>query len=105
MKRFGFFRMTPDKTMAFKDDACHGGKKSKERITVAVCSNMDGSDKMKLLVIVKFKNPRCFKNAKSLPVDYYYNRKAWMLSGIFEAWLRKHEQGIHQKRTQHHHAG
>ena len=84
-----FFRMTPDKTMAFKDDACHGGKKSKERITAAVCANMDGSDKMKLLVIGKFQNPRCFKNVKSLPVDYYYNRKAWMLSGIFEDWLRK----------------
>lgn len=71
-----FFRMIPDKTMAFKDDACHGWKKSKERITVAVCANMDGSDKMKLLVIGKFQNPRCFKNVKSLPVDYYYNRKA-----------------------------
>lgn len=84
-----FFRMTPDKTLTFKGDPCHGGKKSKERITVAVCSNMVGSDKMELLVIGKFQNPRCFKNSKSLPVQYLANRKAWMTSDIFENWLRK----------------
>ena len=84
-----FFRMTPDRTLTFKGDACHGGKKSKERITVAVCANMDGSDKMQLLVIGKFQNPRCFKNVKSLPVQYFANRKAWMVSEIFEEWLRK----------------
>ena len=64
-------------------------KKSKERITVAVCANMDGSDKMQLLVIGKFQNPRCFKNVKSLPVQYFANRKAWMVLEIFEGWLRK----------------
>jgi len=58
-------------------------------ITVAVCANMDGSDKMQLLVIGKFQNPRCFKNVKSLPMQYFANRKAWMVSEIFKEWLRK----------------
>ena len=92
-----FFRMTPDRTLTFKGDACHGGKKSKERITVAVCANMDGSDKMQLLVIGKFQNPRCFKNVKSLPVQYFANRKAWMVSEIFEGWLRKLDRKFHRE--------
>ena len=83
------FRMTPDRTLTFKGDACHGGKKSKEHITVAVCANMDGYDKMQLLVTGKFQSPRCFKNVKSLPMQYFANRKAWMVSEIFEEWLRK----------------
>lgn len=84
-----FFRMTPDRTLTFKGDSCHGGKKSKERITAAVCANMDGSDKLEILVIGKFQNPRCFKNVKKLPVEYLANKKAWMTSEIFENWLRK----------------
>lgn len=68
---------------------CVGGKKSKERITVLVGANMDGSDKLPLLVIGKFQNPRCFKNIKKLPVDYTFNKRAWMTSELFENWLRK----------------
>ena len=40
-----------------------------------------------LLVIGKYNNPRCFKNIKSLPVIYESNKKAWMTSKIFVAWL------------------
>ncbi|XP_060877253.1 tigger transposable element-derived protein 4-like [Metopolophium dirhodum] len=29
-----FFKCTPDRTLTFKGDTCHGGKKSKERVTV-----------------------------------------------------------------------
>ena len=49
----------------------------------------DGTEKLELLVIGKFQNPRCFKNVKKLPVEYLANKKAWMTSDIFEDWLRK----------------
>jgi len=62
MDKTGFFSVWPRKTFAFTDYSCHGGKKSKERITVAVCANMDGSDKMKLLVTGKDQNPRILLN-------------------------------------------
>ena len=62
-----FWRLLPDKTLAFKHEKCHGGKKSKERITAMVCTNMDGSEKWPLLVIGKFKNPRCFKRIRQIP--------------------------------------
>ena len=42
-------------------------------------------EKLKLLVIGKSRQPRCFNGLDSakLPVDYKFNRKAWMNSGIF----------------------
>lgn len=83
-----FFKMTPNKTLKFKGEKCSGGKMSKDRITVLVVANMTGTVKKKLLVIGKSKNPRCFKNVKRLPVDYKSNRRAWMVSEIFEKFLR-----------------
>lgn len=82
-----FFKCTPDKTLAFKDEKCHGGKLSKERITLLVGANMDGSEKLPLLMIGKSANPRCFKNVKSKPVEYVNSARAWMTSAIFERWL------------------
>lgn len=84
-----FFKCTPDKTLAFKDEKCHGGKLSKERITLLVGANMDGSQKLPLLMIGKSANPRCFKNVKSKPVEYVSSSKAWMTSDLFAKWLMK----------------
>lgn len=60
-----FYRLVTDKTLNFKGRKCQGGKQSKERITLALTANMDGSDKLTPLVIGKFRNPRCFKNVQS----------------------------------------
>ncbi|XP_044760191.1 tigger transposable element-derived protein 4-like [Coccinella septempunctata] len=79
--------MTYDKTMRFKGEKCSGGKMSKDRITVMVAANMSGSEKRKLLVIGKSKNPRCFKNVKNLPVVYEHNKKSWMTSDLFIKFL------------------
>lgn len=54
-----------------------------------VCSNMTGTEKLRLLVIGKSKNPRCFKGLKYLEVDYESNKKSWMTSEIYENWLLK----------------
>lgn len=84
-----FFKCLPEKTLAFKGETCHGGKRSKERVTVMVAANMTGTEKLKLLVIGKSAKPRCFSGVKSLPVDYQNNKKAWMTSEIYESWLNK----------------
>lgn len=83
-----FFNLLPDKTLAMANDTCHGGKKSKERLTVLLCANADGSEKLPPLVIGKFAKPRCFKNVKSLPTQYTFNKKAWVTTKVFESWLR-----------------
>ncbi|XP_068204416.1 tigger transposable element-derived protein 4-like isoform X1 [Palaemon carinicauda] len=81
------YRILPNKTATFKGDRCAGGSKSKHRITVLLCTNMTGTEKFPLLVIGKHPKPKCFKNVKSLPVQYLSNPKAWMTMESFLAWL------------------
>ncbi|GFW20208.1 tigger transposable element-derived protein 4 [Trichonephila clavipes] len=40
-----FFKYLPEKTFTFKKEKCHGGKHSKERLTILLAVNMDGSEK------------------------------------------------------------
>lgn len=82
-----FFKCLPTCTLAFKGEKCFGGKHSKERVTCLVGSNMTGSEKLKLLIIGKSKNPRCFNKIKSLPVDYVANQRSWMTADLFTNWL------------------
>ncbi|CAB5367443.1 unnamed protein product [Rhizophagus irregularis] len=49
-----FYRLEPDRTLATK--RLHGRKKNKERLSVALCSNADGSHKLNPLIIGKFAN-------------------------------------------------
>ena len=83
-----FYQMQPNKTLHFRGERCTGGKQSKERLSVLVGAHMAGTEKLKILVIGKAEKPRCFKNVKTLPVDYRNNRRAWMTSEIFVAWLK-----------------
>ncbi|XP_038067340.1 uncharacterized protein LOC119737221 isoform X2 [Patiria miniata] len=83
-----FYRLLPDRLLAFKGKACNGGERSEERLTAMVCANMDGSEKLPLLVIGNTKKPQCLANVKSLPTLYEANKTAWMTSDIFEAWAR-----------------
>ena len=83
-----FFRLEPDHTLATR--RLSGWKKSKERLSIALCSNADGSHKLPPLVIGKYAKPRCFKNVNigNLPITYRSNAKAWMLATTFQEWLQ-----------------
>ncbi|KAJ8884575.1 hypothetical protein PR048_016432 [Dryococelus australis] len=59
-----------NKTFSFKGEKCIGGKRSKERVTILLGANIDGCEKLPL-VIGKAAKPRCFKNIKSLPGSIY----------------------------------
>lgn len=52
---------------------CFGGEKSEDRVIVMMCCNMDGSEKIKLLVLGKFNNLWCFKGIKIFFVEYMVN--------------------------------
>ena len=92
-----FFKLQPNKSLVYKGERCHGGKQSKDRLTVLPCANMSGSDKLPLLVIGKSQKPRRFKGVKSLPTDYKANRKAWMTKDLFSEWLKKQDQRFRLK--------
>jgi len=83
-----FFRALPTKTLAVKNEACKGGKKSKDRITIALTCSMNG-EKLPPLIIGKSKQPRCFrnKNINKLPCVYRSSNKAWMTNQIFNDFL------------------
>jgi hypothetical protein len=78
-----FFNVLPDRTLAYKGETCHGGKHSKDRLTVLLCVNSDGSEKQVLIVIGKSSKPKSFKDVKKLPIKYHANGKAWMTTEIF----------------------
>ena len=95
-----FYRILPDRSLTTAD-ATKGVKKSKDRITVALVCNADGSEKIKPFVIGKCLNPRCFKNFNyNLYVDYTANKKAWMTSIIFRDFLMKFDR---KKRVKNRH--
>ena len=56
-----FWKLLPDRTHTFKDKKCIGGKRSKERITILLGANMDGSKTLAPLCIGKFAKPRAFE--------------------------------------------
>ncbi|XP_051171030.1 jerky protein homolog-like [Leptopilina boulardi] len=57
-----FWKMMPRATFVTEyENKAEGSKISKERVTVMVCANADGSHKIPLFVIGKSKKPRCFK--------------------------------------------
>jgi hypothetical protein len=82
-----FFNVLPERTLAYKGETCHGGKHFKDRLTVLLCVNSDGSDKQGPIVIGKSLKPRCFKEGKKLPIKYHANSKAWMATEIFCSFL------------------
>ncbi|XP_067145249.1 tigger transposable element-derived protein 4-like [Centruroides vittatus] len=59
-----------------------------KRLTILLCCNQSGTEKLPLLVIGKHQNPRSFKNIRTLPCKYVANKNAWMTRKVFEAYLK-----------------
>ena len=85
-----FWKALPDHGFAQRGAACHGGKKSKQRMTVTFLVNAAGG-KETAIVIWKSAKPRCFKSidVHNLPVTYYSQPKAWMTADILVSVLTK----------------
>jgi hypothetical protein len=73
-----FYNMLPEKTYTFKGASCKGIKVNKERIAILVCANLDGTEKLPLLLIGKSKQPQRFVNTKLLLCTYHHSKTAWM---------------------------
>uniref|UniRef100_A0A1X7UK51 DDE-1 domain-containing protein n=1 Tax=Amphimedon queenslandica TaxID=400682 RepID=A0A1X7UK51_AMPQE len=73
-----------------KGNQCHGGKKSKMRITVAFFVSAAGKE-LKPIVTMKSENARYFLKSQNtdLPVTYFSQQKAWMTADIMDAILSK----------------
>lgn len=84
-----FFRCLPDKTfVAACEKSAQGFKIQKERVSILLGANSDGSHKLKPLVIGKAKKPRCFRGFDN-PLHYDFSKNAWMTFRIFHHWFHK----------------
>ncbi|KII70659.1 Tigger transposable element-derived protein 6 [Thelohanellus kitauei] len=92
-----YWRAIPERTLAFKNSETAGGKMAKERTTLLLACNMDGSEKLKPLTVGKSKNPQCFKNVKTLPVDYEACKKCVDDNGHLDGLA---EEGGHSNASQ-----
>ena len=92
-----FYRLEPDRTLATR--RLSGRKKNKERLSVALCANADGSHKLNPLIIGKSAKPQCFKNVRleNLAMTYRSNSKAWMLTVLFQEWLQAFDRQVAQR--------
>ena len=88
-----FFKALANRTYAFRSEQVRGSKatQSKDRLSLLLCTNMTGTDKLKPVLIGKAARPSCLRkkgvSLKDLKVDYYHNKNGWMTSVIFEDWL------------------
>ena len=94
-----FYRLQADHSLATKQP--EGRKQDKERLTVVICCNEDGSEKIPLWIIGKYEKPRCFNNVNmnSLDCQYRANKKAWMTSVLFDEYVRSFDQMMHGRRV------
>ena len=85
-----FWQALPDRGFGNKGQQCKGGKKSKQRVTIAFFVSAAGK-KEKPVFIWKSESPRCLRrfDKSLLPVNYFSQNKAWMTGEIMEAVLTK----------------
>lgn len=83
-----FWKLLPTKTYAFSTESRFGIKQLKNRVTLTVITNANGSER-KVCLIGASKRPHCFRSKKRLPIDYYQQHNAWMDNKIFQLIVRK----------------
>ena len=85
-----FWKALPEKGFGQKKKDCKGGKKAKQRLTIAFIANAAGG-KETPIVIWKSKKPRCFSGIvkSQLPVQYFDQQNAWMSGEIMHLILSK----------------
>ena len=95
-----FWKLQPDRSLATHQTS--GGKKSKDRITLVLTANADGSEKLEPWVIGRSKNPRCLKhikNRQNLRIIYQHNKTKWMTGVICERFLRWFDNKMRRRRS------
>ena len=63
-----FYKSLPHRTYCFDGDKPAGSAKHKDRLTLLIITNMDGSDHRKWSVIGKSKTPRCLQKKYKMQV-------------------------------------
>ena len=85
-----YWKATPSNTQVHKSEKhVAGHKTAKDRISVLVCANTDGTHRLIPFVVGKSKKPRALKNLSRLPCHYTGNKTAWFTQEIFTKWFHE----------------
>ena len=89
-----FYKLLPHRTYCFDGDKPAGSAKWKDRLTLLIITNMDGSVHRKLSVIGKSKTPHYLQKkykmqVKDMSVDWYASKNAWMIGEIHHQIMTK----------------
>ena len=89
-----FYKSLPHRTYCFDGDKPAGSAKHKDRLTLLIITNMDGSDHRKLSVIGKSKTLHCLQKkykmqVKDMEVDWYASKNACMTGEIHHQIMTK----------------
>ena len=89
-----FYKCLPHRTYCFNGDKPADSAKRKDRLTLLLITNMDGSDHRKLSVIGKAKKKRCLAKkykmqVKDMAVDWYASKNAWMTGELHHQIMTK----------------
>ncbi|XP_055265301.1 tigger transposable element-derived protein 7 [Moschus berezovskii] len=84
-----FWKSLPENTQASRKDICLPGRKiNKERLSVLLCANADGTHKLKSIIIGKSKLPKSVKeDTCTLPVIYKPSKDVWFTRELFSEWF------------------
>jgi len=84
------YKCLPNRSYVSEDEVktARGTKlmKAKDRVTLYVCTNADGSDLVPLSIIGSSEQPRCFRNHEK-KLTYYNQKKAWSDTKTSKKWF------------------
>lgn len=98
-----FVDAVPRTTYDMKGKEVHDCRDTKRRVTIAMCSNMSGSEKRPLHMISTAAHPRCFgPRSNPLPLNVRYDSAAngWMTKNILMSWLKDWNDELKQQNRQ-----
>ena len=90
-----YFRSFPTRGYILGEESCRRARgtknlKAKNRVTILVCANATGTDKVPLAIIGKSKSPVCFRGTgNGSPLPYYSQNNSWATRGVILRWLRE----------------
>mmetsp|Transcript_21061 Transcript_21061/g.32148 ORF Transcript_21061/g.32148 Transcript_21061/m.32148 type:complete len:964 (+) Transcript_21061:75-2966(+) len=88
-----FYRILPHRTYVSKLSnnsrvrACKG-LKCKDRLSLYICTNETGTDKIPITCIGKYVNPACFRVAAQKTLPYLHQKQTLSDAGTFQMWWR-----------------
>ena len=98
-----FFRIVPCYTVLMPHEdlaTVRGKKKAKDRVTLVVCCNATGSERVPITMIGKAKEPACIAG-NSWPIPYFNQKNAWIDVPTFNKWFDEVFEPYVRRRTGH----